>query len=83
MSPAFSDDPMLTRLRALPRATPTPDSAARIRSLSHAALAKRHRPAQAARPFLARVFDGAVMAVCVVYLSGAVAQAWRLLNGLR
>jgi hypothetical protein len=83
MTPGFPDDPTLTHLRALPRVAPTRDAADRIRARSHLALARSRQPANVGRRFQARVVDGAFVAVCLVYLSGAVAQAWRLLSGLR
>lgn len=83
MTPGVPDDPMFTRLRALPRVTPDHESSARIRARSRAALTKPRQCPSADRRFRARFVDGAFVLVSLVYLSGAVAQAWRLLSGLR
>jgi hypothetical protein len=83
MTPGFPDDSTLMRVRALPRVAPTRESTASIRAHAHAAMAKQHRAANQSRRFRARLVDGAFVVVSVVYLSGALAQAWRLFNGLR
>jgi hypothetical protein len=83
MIPGFPDDSTLMRLRALPRVAPTRESAAAIRAHAHAALAKQRQAANVSRRFRARVLDAAFVVVSVVYLSGAVAQAWRLFSALR
>jgi hypothetical protein len=83
MNPSLPDDPVLTRLRALPRVTQDGESAARIRARSHGALARPRQRAHADRRFRARIVDGAFVVVSAVYLSGAVAQAWRLFSALR
>jgi len=83
MTPGVPDDSTLMRLRALPRVAQTRESAASIRAHAHAALAKQHQAANASRRFRARIVDGAFVVVSVVYLSGAVAQAWRLFSALR
>jgi hypothetical protein len=77
-------DPILDRLRSLPRAAPAAHSTARTQARSHAILARKRQHRQASkRAFAARAIDGAVAVVCVIYLSGAVAQALRLFGELR
>jgi hypothetical protein len=83
MTPGFPEDSTLMRLRALPRVDLTRESAASIRAHAHTALAKRRQADQVSRQFRARIVDGAFVVVSVVYLSSAVAQAWRLFSGLR
>ena len=83
MTPGLLDDPTLMRFRALPRVAPSRDSTARIRARSHAALVRSRQRSTAGRRFPARIVDGAFVLMCVVYFSGAVAQAWRLFTGLR
>jgi hypothetical protein len=83
MTPGFLDDSTAARLRTLPRLVPTRESTASIRAHAHAAMAKQHRAANLSRRFRARLVDGVFVVVSAVYLSGALAQAWRLFNGLR
>ena len=77
-------DPIFDALRGLPRAQPDAQATARTRARSHAILARnRQRRSSAKSGFAARAFDGAVALLCVVYLTGAVAQALRLIGDLR
>ena len=77
-------DPILEGLRRLPGAEPGARSTARTRARSHAILARarQHREASK-RALAARAIDGALVLVCLVYLSGAVAQALRLIDAIR
>ncbi len=80
-SPA--EDPLLDVLRGLPRALPDAALANRIRSRSHAILVRQCQPRKAKIGLAARVLDAAVAVVCLIYFSGAVAQAWRLFSAIR
>jgi len=87
MTRDITGDPILEALRALPRVAPSASSTTRTRRRAHTMLtqARRELPHQGAsrHALLARAIDGAVVTVCVVYLSGTVAQALRLLAQLR
>jgi RNase P/RNase MRP subunit POP5 len=87
MSRDIIGDSILGDLGALSRATPSAQSTARTRRRAHAMIsqARREQHHQRASRYrlLARAIDGAVVLVCVVYLSGTVAQALRLLAQLR
>ena len=83
MTGDIADDPMLARLHALPRVTPTRDSVVRIRSRSHAALVRSPQRDRASGRFAMRLVDGAFVLGCFVYLSGAAAQAWRLFRAIK
>ena len=87
MSRDIIGDSMLDDLRALPPATPSAYSTARTRRRAHAMLsqARREQHPQGASRYglLARAIDGVFVLVCVVYLSGTIAQALRLLAQLR
>ena len=77
-------DPILEGLRDLPRVEPGAHSTARTRARSHAILARDRQHQDVAKSgFAARAIDGAVALLCVVYLSGALAQALRLFGALR
>jgi len=79
-----TDDLILDALQNLPRAAPAAHSTERTRSRARAILARQRDDQQ--RPsnrIGARAVDGGFVLVCVVYLSGAVAQALRLFGGLR
>jgi hypothetical protein len=77
-------DPILEGLRGLPRAEPGAHSTARARARSHAILARQRQHRKGSmRGFAAGAIDGAVALLCVVYLSGAVAQALRLIDAIR
>jgi hypothetical protein len=87
MTPAIND-PLLDSLRGLPRATPSSRSTRQTRAHAHALLAAARRrqdraKADAERSLPARALDAGFAVVCVVYLSGTVAQALRLLAALR
>jgi RNase P/RNase MRP subunit POP5 len=87
MTRDITGDPILDALRSLPRAAPSAYSTSRTRRRAHTmlSLARRKRQHQGAsrHALLARAIDGAFVIVCVVYLSGTVAQALRLLAQLR
>ena len=83
MKSGLPDDLMLVRLRGLPRSRQSADSVARIRARSHAALAAARQRERTNRRLAARVVDGALVLIGVVYLSGAAAQAWRLFSAIR
>jgi hypothetical protein len=83
MTGDIADDPTLARVQALPRVAPTPDSAARIRSRSQAALARSPQRDWASARLATRLVDGAFVLGCFVYLSGAAAQAWRLFRAIK
>ena len=82
MTGVIPDDSTLARLRALPHVTPDRESAARIRVRSHAALALLAQRDRVRGRLASRLVDVALVLVSVVYLSGAAAQAWRLLIGI-
>ena len=82
MTPS-AEDPIFEVLRGLPRALPDAAVAVRIRSRSHAILVRQHQPRKARIGLPARVLDAAVAVVCLMYFSGAVAQAWRLFSAIR
>ena len=72
------DDPVITLVRRLPVAPVDPQVAAAIRARSHAALATRMvRRERAARTRRAWAVDGALYALCGLYLVFAAVQAIR------
>ena len=83
MSPKNTDDPTLEALHNLPRAAPSARSTERTQSRARAILARQRDHERASNRIGTRALDGGFVLVCVVYLSGAVAQALRLFVGLR
>lgn len=82
MTRITSDDPVLSRLAALPAIAPDRQARARVRARCHSVLIARHE--QRRRPGIAGVLvDGALGFVSFLYLAGAMAQAVRLIAAIR
>jgi hypothetical protein len=84
MTRHITDDPILEPLRRLPRAKPAAQPTSRIRARSHAILVRNQQRQRASKnEFTSKVIDGGFVFISVAYLTGVLAQAVRLLGGLR
>jgi hypothetical protein len=84
MTRHITDDPILEPLRRLPRAKLAAQPTSRIRARSHAILVSRQQHQRASkRDFTSKAIDSGFVFISIAYLTGVVAQALRLLGGLR